>query len=380
MQSARKRILFVVNNVQFFISHRLPIAVEAKKQGFDVHIATPGGAGEELLAKLGLEHHTISFTRSGQNPLKELKVFVRLMCLFRQLSPDVVHLVTIKPVLYGGIAARIVGVRSVVSAVSGLGTVFIANSFSSKIRKALVVFLYRVAFGGRRKAVIFQNPDDRDLLTESGALKRAKAYLIRGSGVQLKDYPYVPEKTNSPPIVVMASRLLKDKGVLEFVDSARILHGKGIPVRMRLIGDVDQGNPTSIDKDQINEWQQLGLVEALGHKSNISEQYAEANIVCLPSYREGLPKSLIEAAACGRAVITTDVPGCRDAIEANKTGILVEPKNAIKLADAIELLLTNEKKRRLYGESGRLLAEKCFSIDIVIQEHLKIYNNLILDI
>lgn len=371
-----RKILFVVNDPDFFCSHRLPIAVQAKREGFDVHVAGSQGSRVDEIIDAGFQYHQISLSRSGQNPIKELVTLCQLITLFLRIKPDLLHLVTIKPVLYGGIAARLSGIKSVVSAVSGLGTVFIANSAMARIRLVLVKRLYKSAFKHKNLAVIFQNPTDRDDLLSSGLLAEEQVNIIRGAGVDLSDYPYTPEP-DGIPVVVMAARLLRDKGVFEFVEAARMLKKRQVPIIMQLIGKPDFGNPTSITNLELEQWKQEGNVELLGYRTDIAQQYGQANIVCLPSYREGLPKSLLEAAACGRVVITTDVPGCRYAITDGITGVLVPVKNAEAIADAIQKLIDNATLRHSMGLAGRKLAEQTFDIDIIVRQHLSIYNKLL---
>lgn len=372
------RILFVVNAPEFFLSHRLPLAKALSSKGYDVHVASSDGKQVKEIVGYGFSHHTVSFVRSGQNPVRELNTLFELFALLRKLKPDLVHLITIKPVLYGGLAARLAGVDRVVFAVSGLGTVFIASSLTAKVRRWLVKKLYAAAFNQKKLAVIFQNPDDRDALLSIGALDCSDARMIRGSGVDVSKFPCVPE-CEGIPVVVMAARLLRDKGVFEFVQAAEILRERNVGVEMRIIGSPDPGNPTSISKRDLASWDQAGVVKILGYRSDIADQYSAANIVCLPSYREGLPKSLVEAAACGRAVITTDVPGCRDAIEPNVTGVLVPVKNALALADAIQMLIEKPGIRFSMGKAGRELAEQDFSIDHIVDQHLTIYEDLLAD-
>lgn len=376
MAGVSKVILFVVNIPEFFLSHRLPIAVAAQEAGYEVHIASaPGDSVESLRAK-GFIHHPVGFARSGQNPWVELGTLVSLVRLFRSVRPDLVHLITIKPVLYGGIAARLVRVSGVVAAISGLGTVFLADSGLAKARRWFVTKLYATALKQQRLAVIFQNPDDRDTLISLGALKADAARMIRGSGVSLEDYLCLPEPVTDKPVVVMAARLLEDKGVFEFVEAARLLRARGVDAKMRLIGSADTENLTCVTETVLEQWREEGAVELLGFRSDIAEQYADANIVCLPSYREGLPKSLVEAAACGRAVVTTDVPGCRDAITPNETGLLVPVKDSVALADAIQKLVEEPGLRKRMGKAGRGLAEEAFSIEKIIAQHLNIYEEV----
>lgn len=369
-------LLFVINIPEFFLSHRLPLAIAARERGFDVHVATgPGDAAEQIVA-MGFKHHPLSLSRSGRNPLGEMSCLWGMVKLFRKLQPALVHLVTIKPVLYGGLAARLVGVPAMVAAISGLGTVFVKQAPRKSWLRRGVEWFYRLALGHSNLRVIFQNPDDRAVLIAGGAIQENQTLLIRGSGVALEDYP-MREEPQGIPVITFASRLLKDKGVREFVDSARILRQKGIRARFLLAGSPDPGNLSSISDEDIRSWAQDGLIEPLGYRSDIPELFAQSNLIVLPSYREGLPKVLIEAAACGRAVVTTDVPGCRDAIEPGKTGVLVPVQNAQALAQAIEQLVEDPNLRRRMGSAGRTFAEQEFTIGKVIEMHLQVYQELL---
>lgn len=374
-----KKVMLVVNAPEFFLSHRLPIALQAKAMGYEVHIASADGPEVERIEDLGFVHHVVAFSRSGQNPIREFKTLLRIVRLFTAVKPDLVHLVTIKPVLYGGIAARVTRVKAVVVAVSGLGTVFMANSLFARVRKAVVSVLYRAALKHKQLAVIFQNPDDRDALVSIGALEPSSAKMIRGSGVDLRDYPYVPEPEGKV-VVSMAARLLKDKGVVEFVDAARVLLQRGVNAEFWLIGSPDPGNPSSVTAEDVSAWVAEGVVKALGYRKDIPALYSASHIVCLPSYYgEGLPKSLVEAAACGRAVVTTDHVGCRDAIKPNVTGVLVPCQDVTRLADAIQTLAEDKDLRVSMGREGRELAEEAFAIEKIVKQHMSIYKDLLGD-
>ncbi|WP_367353162.1 glycosyltransferase family 4 protein [Achromobacter animicus] len=374
--SAGRCLLFVVNNPAFFMSHRVPVALAAQKAGYDVHVATMDGPAVADIQALGMTHHAIPMTRSGKHPLQELGTLLALVRLFRRLRPDVVHLVTIKPVLYGGIAARIARVPGMVAAISGLGFVFLSNSLKMRLVRAVVARLYRVALGHPNSRVIFQNANDRDLLKSLGAVREDQVVIIRGAGVDLDAYRPTPEPPAPPVVVTMVARLLRDKGVQEFVQAAKLLRERGVPVTMQLVGGLDAGNPTSATQADVDAWQQDGCVQALGERSDVAALYAAAHIAVLPSYREGLPKSLIEAAACGRAVVTTDVPGCRDAIDPNVTGLLVPVRDAAALADAIARLAQDAALRQAMGTAGRALAEREFDINQVARIHVALYDAL----
>lgn len=373
-----KSILFLVNTPSAFISHRLPLAVAAKAQGFEVHIVSGVGSEIEQIKKYGFTYHLLPLSRSGQNPFKEIITIFKLIAIFRKLKPDLVHLITLKPILYGGIAARITNIKAVVSAVAGLGTIFLDETVFARIRCWVIKHILILILSWTKSLVIFQNLDDQKSLLSPRAEKNLETRLIHGSGVDLKHYPFIPEP-DGRIVVTMSSRLLKDKGVIEYIEAAKILNECDLSIEFRLIGDIDPDNPTSLSKTELEHLNQWGCINVLGYRTDIAEQYAASNIICLPSYREGLPKSLIEAAACGRAVVTTDVPGCRDAIIENKTGLLVPPRNATALADSIKKLAKDRKVRNQMGASGRALAEKLFSIDNVVSQHLQIYNDMLKD-
>ena len=373
----KKILLFVVNDPGFFISHRLPLALAARKEGFDVQVATMEGFAIKKILELGFVHHVLPLSRSGLNPLRELVAFYSIWRLFRRLKPQVVHLVTIKPVIYGGIVARIVKVPGVVSAVSGLGILFVETvSMRVRLLRHVVLFLYRLAMKHPNQRVVFQNSTDMEALVAAGGVRKARSSLIRGSGVSLEEYSVMPAP-DGIPVIIMASRLLKDKGVDEFVEAARILRSEAVNARFQLVGEPDSGNPESITIESMCALQKEGIVECLGYRTDISELFSKAHIVTLPSYYgEGLPKVLVEAAASGRAVVTTNHPGCRDAIEPNVTGLLVPVRDARGLATAIRQLIEDKGLRQQMGKEGRCLAEKEFSIEKIVQAHLDIYREL----
>ncbi|MFD4837250.1 glycosyltransferase family 4 protein [Achromobacter sp. NPDC058515] len=374
--SAGRCLLFVVNNPAFFMSHRVPVALAAQRAGYDVHVATMDGPAVADIQALGMTHHPIPMTRSGKHPLQELGTLLALIRLFRRLRPQVVHLVTIKPVLYGGIAARLTRVPGMVAAISGLGFVFLSNSLKMRLVRSVVARLYRIALGHPNSRVIFQNANDRDLLKSLGAVRDDQVVIIRGAGVDLNAYGASPEPPAPPVVVTMVARLLRDKGVQEFVQAARLLRERGVPVTMQLVGGVDAGNPTSATEEDVQAWRREGCVQALGERSDVAALYSASHIAVLPSYREGLPKSLIEAAACARAVVTTDVPGCRDAIEPGVTGLLAPVRDAQALADAIARLAGDTALRQAMGAAGRALAEREFDIERVARKHVELYDAL----
>lgn len=366
-------LLYVVNNPAFFVSHRLPLAIAAKKAGFTVQVATMDGSAVARIRELGFIHHRLPLSRSGKNPLAELRSIWAIYRLFKRVQPQVVHAVTIKPVLYGGIAARLARVPGFLAAVSGLGYIF--TNERGGLMRWLALRLYGLALKHPRSRVIFQNSNDRDVLLNAGVVRSEQAVLIRGSGVDLDTFNYVPEP-DGPPVALMVSRLLLDKGIQEFITAAQKSQAAGEAVVWQIAGSPDKGNPASVTAEQMTQWHQSGVIQWLGEQTNIAELYHKSHIAVLPSYREGLPKSLIEAAACGRAVVTTDVPGCRDAIEANVTGLLVPAQDADALYEATLTLAKNKAMRQQFGRAGRDLAERAFDINTVIDTHLRLYGYL----
>lgn len=372
----KNTLMFVVNVDWFFLSHRLPIALEAQRQGYQVHIATGLTDRLDELQRHGLVVHPLALDRSSAGLGNAWRTLVQLWAVFRAVRPNVVHLVTIKPVLLGGLVARLTGVPAVVAAVSGLGFVFMAHGAKAMVRRWVVGALYRVALGHRNLKVIFQNPDDLRSLARVADLLDSRVTMIRGSGVDLERY--IPQPLpGGVPVVVLAARLLADKGVLEFVRAARLLKQRGCHARFALVGTVDPANPTSFTQAQVDAWVSEGVVEWWGHRSDMPQVLAAAQVVVLPSYREGLPKVLLEAAACGRAVVTTDVPGCRDAIDPGVTGVLVPVCDAAALADAMEGLINSPAHCQAMGDAGRALAESAFDVRQVVTAHLRIYQELV---
>jgi glycosyltransferase involved in cell wall biosynthesis len=374
-----RRLLIVVNADWFFLSHRLPLALAARDMGFEVHVAV--GVTDRLkeIQSYGLQVHPLALDRGGARLWVEMGTFLGLIGLFRRVRPDVVHLVTIKPVLYGGFAARLTRVPTVVAAISGLGHVFVARGAKAAVRRWLIGLAYRVALAHRRLAVIFQNEEDRTVLTQLAGIPSKRTMLIRGSGVDLSAYEATP-LPGGVPCVMMACRLLADKGVWEFVEAARLLRSSGVIARFCLVGALDLDNPTSLNSSDLDAIERSGQVEIWGHRNDMSSVLQQSSIFVLPSfYGEGLSKVLIEAAASGRPVVTTDMPGCRDAVIEGVTGLLVPPRNAAALAAAIGALLADREKCIAMGLRGRLLAEKEFDLNAVIKTHMDIYVGKVFD-
>jgi glycosyltransferase involved in cell wall biosynthesis len=295
-----------------------------------------------------------------------------LILLLRREKPDVVHNFTIKCVLYGSLACRFAGVRGNVNSVTGLGYVFTEGKGARRWLRDLLIIFYRFAL--RNSRVIFQNPDDYDIFLENRLVMPEKATLIPGSGVDTERFIKSPEP-DGIPVVILPARLLWDKGVGEFVEAARLLRSKCIKARFALVGDIDLDNPTSVTIEQLRDWEKEGVIEWWGWKDSMEQVYAEAHIVCLPSYREGLPKTLVEAAACGRPIIAFDVPGCREIVRPDKNGLLVPVYDVPGLADAMEYLITNSDIRKSMGTAGREIVEDGFSAELIVSQTLGVYSS-----
>lgn len=372
-----KRLLFVVNVDWFFLSHRLPVALAAMREGYQVHVAT--GITDHLaeLQSYGLTVHPLRVRRGRAGIFAEWDAFFEIVQLFRAVKPDLVHLVTIKPVLYGGIAARLAGTRAVVAAISGLGFVFVDGGVRARLRRFVVGELYRLALGKAALKVIFQNANDRNCLVQLAHLPSSKYVIIRGSGVDMSRYVPTPLPAGIP-VIVMACRLIADKGVWEFIDAARLLRQRAVACRLCLVGSIDPDNPASLSNADLARIRAEGIVELWGQRSDMVHVMEQAYIVALPSYYgEGLPKVLIEAAACGRAVVTTDMPGCRDAVLPGESGILVPAHDAVALANAFQLLIEDPMRCAEMGRAGRALAQREFDLSWVVSRHLDIYQELL---
>jgi len=376
----RRVIVFVSNDAWFFVSHRLPIAVRAAKEGYDVHVIARGDAMAERIRVAGCRFHPWKVDPRGNNPRNEWRAFHHLGFLLRIIGPDVAHFITVKPVLYGGLWARWLKVPTVVYAISGLGAVFVGDEKRARLLRRVVLPIYGRALKHPHATVLFQNPSDRDTLIKLFPGLPASISMIRGSGVDLTAFQALQEPAEEPIVVTLAARLLRDKGIVEFVDAARLVIAElgSEKIRFRIAGGFGgAGNPAALDEADVEHLAADGAVKFFGPCTDIAMLYAGSHIVCLPSWREGLPKSLVEAAAAGRAVVTTDVPGCRDAIEPGITGILVPVSNAVALGDAILELARDSNTRQRMGAAGRLLAEREFDLHRIIDQHMKIYADLL---
>ncbi len=317
--------------------------------------------------------------RLSQNPWSEVISVMELIRIYWAERPDIVHHVAMKAALYGTMAARLVRSPAVINAFTGLGYTFSSSQTHARVLKALIRAAFRLILNGTngRIGVIVQNPDDRELLVKANILKRDNGYLIKGSGVDPEDYAMNPEPPGIPRII-LASRMIWDKGIGEFVRAARQLLDAGVKARFILSGIVDSGHPSAIPVGTLQGWHEEGTIEWWGYRENMPAILSQAHVVCLPSfYGEGVPKVLIEAASCGRAIVTTDAPGCREIVRDGENGFLVPPHDVEALAGAIRRLIDDPPLRKAMGQRGRKLVIEEFSLDRVVSDTMGLYEKML---
>jgi glycosyltransferase involved in cell wall biosynthesis len=368
-----KRLLFLVNEALFFTTHRMPLGEAMLAEGFEVHVAAPFEAPYvELIRSRGFVYHDIPLERGGRSLLGEAKLFAAFLHLLRRVKPDLVHHVAMKPTAFGGAASRLLRVPAVVHAVTGLGFLFVREDWGSRAIRAALLPVWRYALHHPNGRVIFQNPDDMAMFLGRGLAPEGRSLLIRGTGVDLEKFAPRPARED-PPVVMFPARLLGDKGVNEFVAAARRLKAGGANARFVLVGRRDPLNPTDVGEAALQGWLAEGVVEWWGFREDMPETLNRADVICMPSYREGAPRGLIEAAACGLPIVTADVPGCREAVRHGENGLLVPVRDAAAAAEAIGRLLADPDLRRRMGEASRALAAELYSVERFVADTLAVY-------
>lgn len=369
---SRPKLLFLVTEDWYFVSHRLPLAVAAREAGFDVVVATREGMHGQVIRDAGLKFISFELSRRGGNPLAEI---LKLTRLYRSERPAIVHHVALKPVLYGALAARLVAGAHLVNAVAGLGWLFTSSGlFARVVRPAIRGLLARLLTAPGSRTIV-QNPDDQALLIQAG-VPEDRLRLIRGAGVDTTMFSPT-QQPPAPVTVVLVARMLWDKGVGEFVAAAKHLHKEGVRARFVLVGEPDMANPATVPEARLRAWHGRDGIEWWGQREDMPAVLKQAHIACLPSYREGLPKSLLEAAACGLPIVTTDTPGCREVVTDGDNGFLVPVKQVDALAAALRKLILDADMRRLMGGRSRARAVALFSQTKVIEETLLVYRELV---
>lgn len=373
------KILYLVTEDWYFCSHRLPIARAARDAGFEVVVVTRVRDHGPRITAEGFRLIPLEQRRGALSPLRDLLVLLRLVRIYRAERPALVHHVALKPVLYGTLAARITGVAWTVNAMGGLGYLFAARGGGARWVGAAVRAALRRAHRTPRVRAIVQNPEDAALFASKLGVPRGAIRLIRGSGVDTHRFRPEAERTGRVA-AALVSRMLWAKGIAEFVQAARELRRRGSDVRMVLVGAPDPENPGSVPEATLCAWHREGVVEWWGRREDIDQVWRECHIGVLPSfYREGVPKSLLEAAACGRPIVTTDTPGCREIVRDGENGILVPPRDSAALADAIERLAGDPELRARMGARGRKMVEEEFSEERVVEQTFSLYRSLLGD-
>ena len=389
-----KKILFFVSEDRYFCSHRLNLAHAALQAGFEVAIATKITTQTQKIEDAGLTVFPLNYlTRTGLNPIRQCQLLLELVKIYKTYRPDVVHQVAIKPVIIGSLVALWCRIPLIINALGGLGYLFtdgdpssnhpilkggritkIITKLKKNVLRFLTCWLFRFIFSRRNTQLILQNRDDLDTLIKAHCISDPKKMsIIRGAGVDMKAFPVTPFPPEPPVIIACISRLLWDKGIGELISAARTLQAKNIPAKILLYGTPDPENPASISLEHIQGWHDAGLITWCGHCNHVAKAYADCHIAVLPSYREGLPKTLLEAASCGRPIITTRVPGCREVVQDGENGLVIPAKDSEALANALIVLIKNKTLRLQMGQAGRKRVADYFSDTLIHAEVLKLY-------
>ena len=373
-----KKLLMVANVDWFFISHRLCIAKEAKKKGWEVFVAAENTGRANEIINEGITFIDIKFSRSGINPFEELLTLYKFRKLYREINPDVIHHITLKPVIYGSLIAKILKIKGVVNAISGLGYNFTEDR-KSMVQKVMLSIM-KYGFNRNNLVIIFQNENDQKELTELRVIHPSNSILrIKGSGVDLEKFYESPFPSFERIKILLPIRMLWDKGVKELRDASDILKEKYYDkVQFILSGLADEDNKAGVPASYLNDWQDGNFVKWIGYQKNMVEVYQDSHIVVLPSYREGMPKSLIEACAIGRAIVTTNAIGCRECVDEGINGYKVSVYSSQELANALEQLINNHAMIKVMGHNSRIKSEEEFNVNNVIRIHLETYNKLLL--
>lgn len=369
----RPKLLYLMNEALFFTTHRMPVAVAAARLGYEVHVAAPFEAGPvAAIEAQGFAYHDIPLRRGGLNPLAEARLVWHLFRLVRRLEPALVHHVAMKPVAYGGLVSRLLRVPATIHAVTGLGYLFTREDLKARLIRGFILWLYRFALGHPNARAIFQNPDDLELFTARGLVDARIVVTIKGCGCDVEVFRPKPPP-DGPVTVMFPARILGDKGIHEFIAAVRILKAEGTAARFVLVGRRDPLNPTDVPEATIRGWEREGLVEWWGFRTDMPDVLASAHVICMPSYREGLPRGLIEAASCGLPIVTADVPGCREVVRHDDNGLLVPVRDGRATAEALRRLIADPALRQRMGRRGRERAVAEFSEAQFVADTLAAY-------
>lgn len=372
----RPKIIFLVTEDWYFWSHRLPIARAAKVAGFDVVVVTRVDKHRVRIENEGFRIIPVKLKRQGRNILQEIKSILQIVNIYHKERPDLVHHVAMKPILYGTLAAILNKIPHVINAYAGLGFLFISKKWKARLLKPIFLAIYKVLFLIKPVYAIFQNPEDLLFFINSGIINKKRTVLIRGSGVNLSDFK-VTDEPEGRITIMLASRMLWDKGIGELIEATKVLKFKKIDFRTILVGKPDNENPRSIPEKVLKTWHDKGIIEWWGYQEHMPQILSKAHIIALPSYREGVPKGLLEAAACGKPIVATDVVGCREIVKHLENGFLVQVKDVKSLSKALEVMIKDSGLRQKMGAKGRRLVEKYFSEQVVVEKTMELYRQMI---
>ncbi len=375
----RSRVLLVANTAWYLYNFRLPLLNYLRMQEFAVELVAPPDPYFSLLEKAGFNIHPWKINRASLNPWLEAQALLDLIRIYQETTPDLVHHFTIKACLYGTLAAKATNTHHVINAITGLGHVFLGEGKQGQVLRWLLRPLYRAVFTARRSVVVFQNADDQDLLVSLGITQTEKSFVISSSGVDTErfDPSIIATLPKAIPRVLFPSRLIREKGVIELLQAVEILRQKGHKFYLVVAGEIDLGNRSVLSAAELQKLQSDPNIICLGHLDDIRPELAAADLVVLPSYREGLSRALIEAAAMEKAIVTTDVPGCRDVVDNGRTGLLVALKDPPGLARAMEVLLLNPDLCERMGKCGRQKVLQQFEVAIVNHKTLDLYHQIL---
>jgi glycosyltransferase involved in cell wall biosynthesis len=381
------RFLYVGNHAGHFLTHRLPAMLALQKAGYEMHVAVPDQPDDleqlitvnavETITQLGFIVHPIPITRGSLGLINAFRSLVVLYRLYRQLKPDLIYHATIKPVIYGGLISRLIQAPKVLNAMTGLGYAFTNKDIKARIIKTAFTLAYRFIMGHPGAVAVFQNEDDRASFVDAKLVDYNRTAIIRGSGVDMEKFSPASDRRNGPPVIMLASRMLWDKGVGEFVESAKASQQAGLQARFVLVGDSDPENPAAITRQQLQTWHESRVVEWWGWRNDMVLMLRQADIFCLPSYREGLSKAMIEAAAMGLPIVTADVPGCREIVHHGENGFLVPVRDSAALFDTLRQLVSDPVLRAQMGAASREIAVHNYSVEAVCSTTVELCSKLL---
>lgn len=371
--------MMILNDIDWFWSHRLPLARAIVDKGWALHLATHAAPKDTKLKEMGVKGWDLPKHGRGSDILNQLSLMWGIYKNIKRCQPDIIHAITIRYAFYAGLVTRVIGYKPVTFTVAGLGSLYTAPGFKMKMLRIIILPLIRFAFGGKGKFIIFQNPDDQHAMVSTNIVKIENTTVIRGSGVDITEFSYQPyEETEETPIILFTSRLLKEKGIEDYIEAARLLKAEGVSARFQVAGDIYPDNARSMTRGVMQAAHDTQVIEWLGQVSDMPDLLRRSMMVVLPSYYgEGVPKVLLETAAIGRPIITCDAPGCREAVVHDVNGVLVAPQNATELAQAIKYLIADPERRKRYGAAGRKRVEEDFHADFVVEKTMDVYSHLL---